>query len=349
MVIDICIYYVGEGEGYVESKGKQRSQWWESRENSERSVELEFLEKPGMFELDELLRSAAEAMGRGNLGTTYKAMLECGSVVAVKRLEEVKAGSKKEFSQQMHLVGGIKHQNLAEMISFYHSKEEKLIVYEYVPDGSLFTLLHGQYSKYHLCICICIQFQFQFQLREWLHLHAENRGIGRVVLDWNARVGMIKEIAEGLEHLHRHGVPHGNLKSSNVLIQRGGGDDAGFRVKLTDYGFLGVAPAAKLAVGRSPEKKVTRKADVYCFGIVVLEIVTGRAPTSTEDLSGWVRAAVSIDWSTDILDVEIVGEKEGYEDMLRLTEIALECTDELPERRPEISHLLNRIIPPHIL
>lgn len=180
---------------------------------------------------------------------------------------------------------------------------------------------------------------------------AEKRWMqGRVVLDWSSRVGIIKEIAKGVEHLHLHLINHGNLKSSNVLIQQ---HAEVMRVKLTDYGLLGVAPAHKLAVGRTPEfvegkKRMTSKADIYCFGILVLEIVTGRSTTTDDDdvdvdLSGWVKEAVSIDWSTDIVDLEIVGEKEGYEDMLRLTEMALHCTDHLPHRRPDISQILSTL------
>ncbi|KAI3454267.1 hypothetical protein Pfo_010930 [Paulownia fortunei] len=325
------------GEAYIDRRGKQ-SHWSESTDDPERTLELEFLDKP-IFDLDDLLRAAAEVIGRGKLGTTYKAMLECGSVVAVKRLKEMNALSKKEFVQQMHLLGNMKHENLAEIISFYHSKEEKLIIYEYVPDGSLFSLLH-----------------------------AESRGIGRMPLDWNTRVNIIRDIAKGLDLLHHRlasqRVPHGNLKSSNVLIQRVNDDNQqkNIRVKLTDYGLLPLVPAHKLAVGKTPEfverKKLTSKADVYCFGILLLEIVTGKVPISPSssspspsssesgrgrDLSGWVRAAVNNDWSTDILDVEILGEKEGYDDMLKLTEIALECTDTLPERRPKMSQVLSRI------
>ena len=116
----------------------------EKADDSETSMKLEFLERP-VFELDDLLRSAAEVIGRGKLGTTYKAVLDCGSMVAVKRLENVKATSNKEFAQQMQVLGNIKHQNLAEIISFYHSKEEKIIVYDYIDDQSLFSMLHGNY------------------------------------------------------------------------------------------------------------------------------------------------------------------------------------------------------------
>lgn len=137
---------------YIDRREK-RSHCSGNTDDPERTLELEFLEKP-FFDLDDLLRAAAQVIGRGNLGTTYKAMLECGSVVAVKRFKEMKDQlSKKEFVQQMHLLGRIsRNEKLTEIISFYHSKEEKLIIYEYVGDGiSLFSLLHGQC----LCVSVC--------------------------------------------------------------------------------------------------------------------------------------------------------------------------------------------------
>lgn len=109
-------------------------------------MELNFFHKPLLFDLDDLLCGAAQVIGRpGKLGTTYKVILECGLVVAVKRLKEMGTLSKKEFAQQMHLLGNVKHENLVEIIAFQYSKEEKLIVCEFVPDGNLFGLLHGMY------------------------------------------------------------------------------------------------------------------------------------------------------------------------------------------------------------
>lgn len=98
-------------------------------------------------------------------------------------------------------------------------------------------------------------------------------------------------------------------------------------------------------------KRLSRKSDVYCLGIVILEIVTGRIPgeissateKETEDLSEWVRMVVDTDWSTDILDVEIAAAREGHDEMLKLTEIALQCTDVVPEKRPKVSEVLQRI------
>ncbi|KAG4991805.1 hypothetical protein JHK87_025262 [Glycine soja] len=298
---------------------------------SERLGRLEFSNKKlPVFDLDDLLRASAEVLGRGNLGITYKATLETGTVVAVKRLNHMNEVSKKEFIQQMQLLGQMKHENLVEIISFYFSEEQKLIIYEFTSDGTLFELLH------------------------------EGRGIGRMPLDWTTRLSMIKDIAKGLVFLHhslpQHRVPHANLKSSNVLIHQ---DSKGYHCKLTDCGFLPLLQAKqnaeKLAIRRSPEfvkgKKLTHKADVYCFGIIMLEIITGRIPghilgeieETTNDLSDWVRTVVNNDWSTDILDLEILAEKEGHDAMLKLTELALECTDMTPEKRPKMNVVLVRI------
>ncbi|XP_055826801.1 inactive leucine-rich repeat receptor-like serine/threonine-protein kinase At1g60630 isoform X2 [Solanum dulcamara] len=124
---------------------KKRSYWSESTEDPEKALDLIFFEKDmSVFDMDDLLRASAEVLGKGKLSTTYKAILESGSVVAVKRLKEMNSLSKKEFIQQMQLLGKLRHENLVEMMSFYYSKEEKLIVYEYVPQGDLFELLHAK-------------------------------------------------------------------------------------------------------------------------------------------------------------------------------------------------------------
>lgn len=109
-------------------------------------MKLEFFDKERpVFDLDELLRASAEVMGKGKLGSAYKANLESGPAVVVKRLKELNALSKKEFVQQMQLLGNLRHENLVEIVSFYYSKEEKLVIYEFVPDGNLFELLHGEF------------------------------------------------------------------------------------------------------------------------------------------------------------------------------------------------------------
>nr|GME03266.1 probable leucine-rich repeat receptor-like protein kinase At1g68400 [Ipomoea batatas]GME09119.1 probable leucine-rich repeat receptor-like protein kinase At1g68400 [Ipomoea batatas] len=317
---------------------ERRSPWSRGPADPERRVELEFFNKEGItggFDLDDLLRSSAEVLGKGKLSTTYKATLEGGSVVAVKRLRQINSTSKKEFIQQMQLLGNLKHENLVEIISFYYSRDEKLIIYEYIPHGSLHQLLH------------------------------DNRGIGRVPINWEVRLSIVKDIAKGLAYLHdslpSHKAPHGNIASSNILIlHRDDNHRQAYQPKLADYGLLPLLPSressARLAVARSPEfyqgKKLSGKADVYCFGIVLLEVITGKSPSTLQaspgnadggDLTDWVKAVVNNDWSTDILDLEILADKEGYDEMLKLTDLALQCTDTQPERRPTMGQVLRRI------
>ncbi|GMJ04867.1 receptor-like kinase 1 [Hibiscus trionum] len=296
----------------------------------EKAAELEFFDKNiPAFDLDDLLRASAEVLGKGRISTTYKASLEAGVVVAVKRVKDMNGLSNKEFVQQMQLLGKLKHENLVQIISFYNSKDEKLIIYEFLHCANLFELLH------------------------------ENRGSGRIPLNWVTRLSIIKDVAMAMNYLHQHlpnhKVPHANLKSSNVLLHRQGQNH---RTKVTDYGYHPLLSSRrsseKLAISRSPEfcqgKKLTNKADVYCFGIILLEIITGRIPgdeggeeREAGELSEWVRDVVNNDWSTDILDVEILGTREAHDDMLKLTNLALECTAAAPEERPKMSEVLRRI------
>ncbi|RVX04239.1 putative inactive receptor kinase [Vitis vinifera] len=94
-------------------------------------------------EKEDLLRASAEVLGKGTFGTTYKAILEDATTVVVKRLKEVSVG-KREFEQQMEVVGNIRHENVVELRAYYHSKDEKLMVYDYYSLGSVSTILHGR-------------------------------------------------------------------------------------------------------------------------------------------------------------------------------------------------------------
>lgn len=95
------------------------------------------------FDLEDLLRASAEVLGKGSYGTAYKAVLEESTTVVVKRLKEVVVG-KKDFEQQMEIIGRVgQHSNVVPLRAYYYSKDEKLLVYDYIPGGSLSTLLHG--------------------------------------------------------------------------------------------------------------------------------------------------------------------------------------------------------------
>lgn len=110
-------------------------------------TKLVFIEgKRYSFDLEDLLRASAEVLGKGSVGTAYKAVLEDGTILAVKRLKDVATG-RKEFETQIHVVGKLQHRNLVPLRAFYFSKDEKLLVYDYMPMGSLSALLHGSYSS----------------------------------------------------------------------------------------------------------------------------------------------------------------------------------------------------------
>lgn len=103
-----------------------------------------FFEDVKRFEIEELLRASAEMLGKGVFGTTYKAVLDDGTVVAVKRLKEVSVGTKREFEQRMEVLGKLRHDNVVSLKAYYFDKDEKLLVSDYMPNGSLSWLLHGK-------------------------------------------------------------------------------------------------------------------------------------------------------------------------------------------------------------
>ncbi|URE19776.1 Leucine rich repeat N-terminal domain [Musa troglodytarum] len=151
VLILVCFSKRKRREGSGESKGKGslggRSEKPEEYSSSVQEAEknkLVFFEGCSYnFDLEDLLRASAEVLGKGSHGTTYKAVLEDGTTVVVKRLKEVIIG-KREFEQQMEMIGSVRpHPNVLPLRAYYYSKDEKLLIYDYVPSGNLSSLLHG--------------------------------------------------------------------------------------------------------------------------------------------------------------------------------------------------------------
>lgn len=291
--------------------------------DAERS-KLVFFDGRRQFELEDLLRASAEMLGKGSFGTAYKAVLEDGSAVAVKRLKEVNTSGKREFDQQMECIGRIAHPNLVHLRAYYYAKDEKLLVYDFMPNGSLHNLLHG------------------------------NRGPGRVPLDWTSRVKIALEAARGLAHLHQdcssQKIPHGNLKSTNVLLDKNG------NACVSDFGLtLLMNPsvaAARLLGYRAPEhndnKKISQRADVYSFGVLLLEILTGKIPAQSlqddgMDLPKWVQSVVREEWTAEVFDLELMRYKNIEEEMVAMLQIAMACVSIAPDQRPKMSQVVKMI------
>ncbi|MBA0686549.1 hypothetical protein Goari_014147, partial [Gossypium aridum] len=269
-----------------------------------------------VFDLEDLLRASAEVLGKGTFGTAYKATLEMGVVVAVKRLKDVTV-SEKEFKEKMEVVGSMDHQNLVPLRAYYFSADEKLLVYDYMPMGSLSSLLHG------------------------------NRGSGRTPLNWDTRSGIALGAARGIEYLHSKGpgISHGNIKSSNVLLT------TSYEARVSDFGLAQLAGPTltpnRVDGYRAPEvtdtNKVSQKADVYSFGILLLELLTGKAPTHALlneegiDLPRWVQSIVREDWTSEVFDVELLRYQNVEDDMVQLLQLAINCTAQYPDKRPSMA------------
>jgi Protein tyrosine and serine/threonine kinase/Leucine rich repeat/Leucine rich repeat N-terminal domain len=145
-----------ETDKEVKLMGPTTSGRWGEKPKEETSSSLQVAERNKLvffegcnynFDLEDLLRASAEVLGKGSYGTAYRAVLEDGTTVVVKRLKEVIAG-KKEFEQQMELIGKVgKLQNVVQVRAYYFSKDEKLLVYEYISGASLSAFLHGMFTQ----------------------------------------------------------------------------------------------------------------------------------------------------------------------------------------------------------
>ncbi|XP_073287727.1 probable inactive receptor kinase At1g48480 [Primulina huaijiensis] len=267
------------------------------------------------FTLQELFRSSAEIFGKGSVGSTYKAYLDTGFQVIVKRLKNVSV-SEKEFRSKIEELGSLIHENLLPVKGYYYGREEKLIIYEPMSNGSLYALLHGTNKQ---------------------------------SLSWEIRLRIALGTARGIEHLHSSSprTTHGNIKSSNIFLTNY------YNPRITEFGLTQLVPPASATNGyRAPEiigtRNATQPADVYSFGVILLELLTSKSPEEALakegiKLASWVESVVEEKWTIEVFDPELLRYENLEEQMVPLLYLAISCTSRYPEKRPSIAEVVRRI------
>ncbi|KAJ4830881.1 hypothetical protein Tsubulata_049232 [Turnera subulata] len=267
-------------------------------------------------------------IGRGGAGTVYRGLMPNGEQVAVKKLLGISKGSSHDngLSAEIQTLGRIRHRNIVRLLAFCSNKETNLLIYEYMPHGSLGEVLHGKRGGY---------------------------------LKWETRLKIATEAAKGLCYLHHDCNPliiHRDVKSNNILL------NSDFEAHVADFGlakFLqdtGASECMSAIAGSygyiAPEYaytlKVDEKSDVYSFGVVLLELITGRRPVGDFGEEG----LDIVQWTK----VQTKSSKEGVVKILdqRLTEIplgeamqvffvAMLCVQEQSVERPTMREVLQML------
>ncbi|XP_051125229.1 receptor-like protein kinase HSL1 [Andrographis paniculata] len=292
------------------------------------------------FSEDEILDALDEdnVIGSGSSGKVYKVVLSNGEAVAVKKLwgrskttddpsSDLEKGGNHQndgFDAEVDTLGKIRHKNIVKLWCCCTTRDCKLLVYEYMPNGSLGDLLHSTKAG---------------------------------LLDWPVRFKIAMDAAEGLSYLHHDCSPpivHRDVKSNNILL------DADYGARVADFGVATVVDAnAKGTKSMSviagscgyiaPEYaytlRVNEKSDIYSFGIVILELVTGRLPVDPEfgekDIVKWACTTLDQKGVDHVIDPNL--DSCFKDEICRVLNIGLLCTSPLPINRPSMRRIVKML------
>lgn len=289
--------------------------------------ELFFLDTSLKFTAEELSRAPAEVLGRSSHGTLYKATLDGGHMLTVKWLRVGLVKHKKEFAKEVKRIGSIRHPNIVPLRAYYWGprEQERLILSDYILGDNLS-----------------------------LHLY-ETTPRRYSPLSFNQRLKVAVDVARCLLFLHDRGLPHGNLKPTNILLVGPNLDarltdfslhrlmtPAGTAEQILNLGALGYR-APELATAAKPIP--TLVADVYAFGVILMELLTRRSAgdiisgqSGAVDLTDWVRLCDQEGRGMDCIDRDIAGGEEPSKAMDELLAISLRCILPINER-PSIGQI----------
>ncbi|CAM8888483.1 unnamed protein product [Rhodiola kirilowii] len=284
------------------------------------------------FSVEHVLKCLIESnvIGKGCSGVVYRADLGTGEVIAVKKLwptttaagysyQEKNTGVRDSFSAELKTLGSIRHKNIVKFLGCCWNRNTRLLMYEYMPNGSLGRILH-------------------------------ERDNSNGCLEWDLRYQIILGAAQGLAYLHHDCVPpivHRDIKANNILI------GLHFEPYIADFGLAKMvedgdfAKSSNTVAGSygyiAPEygysMKITEKSDVYSYGVVVLEVLTAKQPIDPTIPDGlhivdWVRQR---EWrgNTEVLDEMLQARPDSeIEEMMQTLGVAILCVNPSPDDRP---------------
>ncbi|KAF3580282.1 hypothetical protein DY000_02033485 [Brassica cretica] len=288
------------------------------------------------FSYDELAQvtngfSQKNLLGEGGFGCVYKGVLADGREIAVKQLKIGGSQGEREFKAEVEIISRVHHRHLVTLVGYCISEQHRLLVYDYVPNNTLH-----------------------------FHLHAP----GRPVMTWETRVKVAAGAARGIAYLHEDCHPriiHRDIKSSNILL------DNSFEALVADFGLAKIAQELDLNTHVStrvmgtfgymaPEYatsgKLSEKADVYSYGVILLELITGRKPVDTSQPLG---DESLVEWAKPLLSQAIENEEFGElvdprlggnfiaAEMFRMVEAAAACVRHSAARRPKMSQVVRAL------
>ncbi|KAL8533458.1 hypothetical protein ACS0TY_009736 [Phlomoides rotata] len=270
--------------------------------------------------------SDQKLLGEGGFGSVYKGNLADGKEVAIKLLKRGGGQGEREFRSEAEIISRVHHRHLVSLVGYCISGERRLLVFDYLPNNTLYFHLHGE---------------------------------GQPVMDWATRVKIAVGAARGISYLHEDCHPriiHRDIKSSNILL------DSNFEARVSDFGLAKLAMDANTHISTrvmgtfgymAPEYassgKLTEKSDVYSFGVVLLELTTGRKPVDTsqplgdESLVEWARPLLNDALETQefgVLADPRLGGNFVVGEMFRLIEAAAACVRHSSAKRPTMGQVV---------
>ncbi|XP_039165789.1 wall-associated receptor kinase-like 1 [Eucalyptus grandis] len=261
-------------------------------------------------------------LGQGGQGTIYKGMLTDGKIVAIKKPKAIDEGEVKQFINEVVILSRINHRNIVKLLGCCLETKVPLLVYEFIPNGTLYQYLHDSNEQFHV--------------------------------SWDTRLRIAAEIAGALFYLHSvASIPiyHRDIKSTNILL------DEKYRAKVADFGIsksisLDQTHVTTLVQGTfgylDPEYfqsgQFTDKSDVYSFGVVLVELLTGQKPISSlreqegRSLATYFIISMEENQLFDIVDAQVLKE-DKKEEIALVANLAKRCLNSNGRSRPTMKEV----------